>query len=515
MVLAMGHRSLEQVRLPDVGLAELMRRDPDRAERLVLSVGDLRVDLSRQPVTDETLDDLVEVAEGRGVTAFRDELLAGERVNRTEDRAVAHPALRAPLGTAMPVDGRDVVPEVHRVLEQMSSLAGRVRADGRITDVVNIGIGGSDLGPAMATRALAPFALPGLRSHFVSNVDGAEISAVLDRCRPESTLFVVVSKTFTTVETLANARTARAWLVDALGEGAVAEHFVAVSTALDRAADFGIPADRVLGFWDWVGGRYSVWSAVGFAVMLAIGPELFTEFLAGGRAVDEHVMSAPARANAPLLMALVGVMHRNLLGRPSKAVLPYSALLDRFPAYLQQLDMESNGKSVRIDGSPVDGPTGPVVWGEPGTNGQHAFFQLLHQGTDVIPVDVIGFARPEHDLLDQHDLLMANLFAQVEALALGRPDAAEPHRRCPGGRPSTVVLAERLTPSVLGQLIALYEWVVIFQGALWGVSSFDQWGVELGKELAGSLGDAIGDPSISVADPSTAAGLAWYRAHRR
>jgi glucose-6-phosphate isomerase len=515
MVLAMARRSLEQVRMPDVGLAELMGADPDRAERLVMRVADLRVDLSRQPVTDETLGDLVEVADACGVAAFRDALLAGDRVNRTEDRAVAHPALRAPLGVAMTVDGRDVGPEVHRVLDQMSALADRVRADGRITDVVNIGIGGSDLGPAMATRALAPFARPELRSHFVSNVDGAEIAAVLGRCRPESTLFVVVSKTFTTVETLANARTARDWLVDALGEEAVADHFVAVSTALDRAADFGIPADRVLGFWDWVGGRYSVWSAVGFALMVAIGPDSFREFLAGGRAVDEHVMSAPARENVPLLMALIGVMHRNLLGRSTKAVLPYSALLDRFPAYLQQLDMESNGKSIRIDGSPVEGPTGPVVWGEPGTNGQHAFFQLLHQGTDVVPVDVIGFARPEHELLEQHDLLMANLFAQVEALALGRPDAAEPHRRFAGGRPSTVILAERLTPSVLGQLIALYEWLVIFQGALWGVPSFDQWGVELGKELAGSLGDAIRDGSLPVADPSTAAGLAWYRAHRR
>ena len=501
--------------MPDVGLADLMRGDPGRAERLVLHVGALRVDLSRQPVTDETIGDLVAVAIESGVLEFRDALLAGERVNRTEDRAVAHPALRAPRGASMAVDGRDVVADVHRVLDQMASLAEQVHADGRITDVVNIGIGGSDLGPAMVTRALAPFTRPGLHSHFVSNVDGAEISAVLGRCRPESTLFVVVSKTFTTVETLANARTARAWLVDALGEEAVAEHFVAVSTAVDRAADFGIPANRVLGFWDWVGGRYSVWSAVGFSVMLAIGPAAFAEFLAGGRLVDEHVMGTPPEADVPLLMALIGVMHRNLLGRPTKAVLPYAALLDRFPAYLQQLDMESNGKSVRVDGSRVDGPTGPVVWGEPGTNGQHAFFQLLHQGTDVIPVDVIGFARPEHDLLDQHDLLMANLFAQVEALALGRPEADEPHRRFEGGRPSTVVLAERLTPSVLGQLIALYEWVVIFQGALWGVPSFDQWGVELGKELAGSLGAAIEDPSIPVGDPSTAAGLDWYRAHRR
>jgi len=515
MVVAMGIRSLDQVRLPDGDLAALIAADPGRAERLVLEVGDLRIDLSRQPVTDDTLDDLCEVAFASGAIDVRDALLAGERLNRTEDRAVAHPALRAPQGVVMPVDGRDVVPEVHDVLDRMAILHDEILEGGSITDVVNIGIGGSDLGPAMATRALAPFARPGLTSHFVSNVDGADISGVLSRCRPESTLFVVVSKTFTTVETLANAHTARAWLADALGEEAVGNHFVAVSTALDRAADFGIPAERVLEFWDWVGGRYSVWSAVGFSLMLAVGPDAFGEFLAGGRRIDEHISAGPPRENAALLMALIGVMHRNLLDRPTKAVLPYAALLDRFPAYLQQLDMESNGKSVRVDGTPVDAPTGPIVWGEPGTNGQHAFFQLLHQGTDIVPVDVIGFARPEHDLLEQHDLLMANLFAQVEALALGRPGAEEPHHRFAGGRPSTLILAERLTPSVLGQLVALYEWIVVFQGAVWGVPSFDQWGVELGKELAGSLETAIADASASVADPATAAGIAWYRAHRR
>jgi len=515
MVVAMGARSLDQVRLPEADLAALIAADPGRAERLVVEVGDLRIDLSRQPVTDETLDDLCEMAVASGAVTMRDALLSGQRINRTEDRAVAHPALRAPRGAVMPVDGRDVVPDVHEALDRMASLHDELLSDGRITDVVNIGIGGSDLGPAMATRALAPFARPGLTSHFVSNVDGADISAVLSRCRPESTVFVVVSKTFTTVETLANARTARGWLVGALGEEAVGDHFVAVSTALELAAEFGIPSHRVIGFWDWVGGRYSVWSAVGFSLMLAIGPDGFREFLAGGRVIDGHIASADPRGNAALLMAVIGVMHRNLLGRPTKAILPYAALLDRFPAYLQQLDMESNGKSVRSDGTPVDGPTGPIVWGEPGTNGQHAFFQLLHQGTDIVPVDVIGFARPEHDLLEQHDLLMANLFAQVEALALGRPEAEEPHRRFAGGRPSTLILADRLTPSVLGQLVALYEWVVFFQGVVWGVSSFDQWGVELGKELAGSLGAAIADESVAVADPATAAGLAWYRAHRR
>jgi glucose-6-phosphate isomerase len=497
-------------------LRQLFADDPGRAERYVTEVADLRIDWSKHLVDDTVLAGLLDLAERSGVEARRDAMFAGEHVNVTEDRAVMHVALRAPAGTVMTVDGVNVVPEVHEVLDAMSAFADRVRADDRITHVVNIGIGGSDLGPAMAYRALEAYRHERIRCSFVSNVDGADVASVLADSDPASTLFIVASKTFGTIETLTNARTARAWLVDALGEAAVADHFVAVSTNAERVAEFGIDTANMFGFWDWVGGRYSVDSAIGLSLMIAIGPERFREFLHGFHLVDEHFRTAPLDANAPVLMALLGVWYANGLGFDTKAVLPYAEELGRFPAYLQQLDMESNGKSVRLDGTSVAGDTGPIVWGEPGTNGQHAFYQLLHQGTRVVPVDFIGFATPHHPYREHHDLLMANLFAQSEALAFGRDaPAGEPYRQFDGDRPNTVILAEQLTPSVLGQLIALYEHVVHVQGTIWGVNSYDQWGVELGKELANRITpELVGEPTPSAHDASTNALIAWYRARR-
>jgi glucose-6-phosphate isomerase len=497
-------------------LRELFAADPGRADRYVLEVADLRIDWSKQLVDDAVLAGLIELAEAAGVTARRDAMFAGEHINVTEDRAVMHVALRAPRDRSMIVDGVDVVPAVHEVLDQMASFADRVRADERITHVVNIGIGGSDLGPAMAYRALDAFRHERIRCSFVSNVDGADIAAVLRDADPASTLFVVASKTFGTIETLTNARTARAWLVDELGESAVADHFVAVSTNAERVAEFGIDTANMFGFWDWVGGRYSVDSAIGLSLMIAIGPDRFREFLDGFHRVDEHFRTAPLAENAPVVLAMLGVWNANVLGHDTKAVLPYAEELGRFPAYLQQLDMESNGKSVRLDGTPVVGDTGPIVWGEPGTNGQHAFYQLLHQGTRIVPVDFIGFATPHHPYRQHHDLLMANLFAQSEALAFGRSaSAGEPYRQFDGNRPNTVLLADQLTPSVLGQLIALYEHVVHVQGTVWGVNSYDQWGVELGKELANRITPELtGDPDPSAHDTATNRLVAWYRARR-
>ncbi|MGE5210884.1 MAG: glucose-6-phosphate isomerase [Acidobacteriota bacterium] len=497
-------------------LRQLFADDPGRAERYVTEVADLRIDWSKHLVDDTVLAGLLDLAERSGVEARRDAMFAGEHVNVTEDRAVMHVALRAPAGTVMTVDGVNVVPEVNEVLDAMSAFADRVRADDRITHVVNIGIGGSDLGPAMAYRALDAYRHERIRCSFVSNVDGADVASVLADSDPASTLFIVASKTFGTIETLTNARTARAWLVDALGETAVADHFVAVSTNAERVAEFGIDTANMFGFWDWVGGRYSVDSAIGLSLMIAIGPERFREFLHGFHLVDEHFRTAPLEANAPVLMALLGVWYANGLGFDTKAVLPYAEELGRFPAYLQQLDMESNGKSVRLDGTPVVGDTGPIVWGEPGTNGQHAFYQLLHQGTRIVPVDFIGFATPHHPYREHHDLLMANLLAQSEALAFGRDaPAGEPYRQFDGDRPNTVILAEQLTPSVLGQLIALYEHVVHVQGTIWGVNSYDQWGVELGKELANRITpELVGEPTPSAHDASTNALIAWYRARR-
>jgi glucose-6-phosphate isomerase len=423
---------------------------------------------------------------------------------------------------------------VHEVLEQMAGFAERVRngtwlghTGERIRHVVNIGIGGSDLGPAMAYRALRPYVLSGLEAHFVSNIDPADLAAVLEIVDPARTLFIVASKTFTTLETLSNARSARAWLIDHLGdETAVARHFVAVSTNAPEVEAFGIDTDNMFGFWDWVGGRYSMDSAIGLSLMIAIGPDAFREMLAGFRTIDQHFQSTPFGDNVPVLLGLVGIWYRNFLGYPTYAVLPYSQDLARFPAYLQQLDMESNGKRVRLDGTPVATDTGPIVWGEPGTNGQHAFYQLLHQGTTVVPTDLIGFVAPNDDVGSQHDLLMGNLFAQAEALAFGKtaeevaaagvaPDLV-PHRTFPGNRPSSVILAPELTPSVLGQLIALYEHKVFVQGAIWGINSFDQWGVELGKVLASTIiNELTSDVSPDLAhDPSTNALIDRYRQAR-
>ncbi|MEY2958714.1 MAG: 6-phosphogluconolactonase/glucose-6-phosphate isomerase [Actinomycetota bacterium] len=497
-------------------LRQLFDSDPGRADRYVLTVGDLRIDFSRQPVTDGLLGELVARATAAGVEERRDEMFAGAPINLTEGRSVLHTALRSPRDAVVSVDGHDVVADVHRVLDAMAAYAERIRSDERITDIVNIGIGGSDLGPAMAARALAAFGHPRLRAHFVSNVDGADVDSTLRHLDPSRTLFVVVSKTFGTVETLTNARTARNWLVDALGESAVPDHFVAVSTNATRVAEFGIDTADMFEFWDWVGGRYSVDSAVGLSLMILIGPDRFREFLDGFHVVDRHFRTAPLDRNAPVVLGMIGVHHTDDLGRCSKAVLPYAQELARFPAYLQQLDMESNGKRVRLDGSPVEDGTGPIVWGEPGTNGQHAFFQLLHQGTRIVPVDFIGFANPSHPHRHHHDLLMSNLFAQAEALAFGRSNPAEPHRHFPGDRPSTMILADRLTPSVLGQLIALYEHIVFVQGVVWGINSFDQWGVELGKELAERiLPELTGSPDVDGHDPATNASIAWYRDRRR
>ena len=499
----------------DRSLHELFAADPGRAARYLVHAADLRIDYSKQPVDDELVSALVRWAETAGVAARREAMFAGERINVTEDRAVLHTALRAPEGAVVNENGGNVVPHVHQVLDAMATFADRIRADDRITDIVNIGIGGSDLGPAMVAEALASFGHPRLRTHFVSNVDGADVHTVLQRLDPASTLFIVASKTFGTIETLTNAGTARSWLVADLGEAAVADHFVAVSTNAERVARFGIDTDNMFGFWDWVGGRYSVDSAIGLSVMILIGPDAFREFLAGFHAMDGHFRTAPLGENAPVLMGMIGILNANVLGRGTKAVLPYAQELARFPAYLQQLDMESNGKRVGLDGEPVVGDTGPIVWGEPGTNGQHAFYQLLHQGTRVVPADFIGFARPNHPYQHHHDLLMANLFAQAEALAFGRANEAEPHRHFPGDRPSTLILADRLTPSVLGQLIALYEHIVFVQGTVWGINSFDQWGVELGKELANQITPELtGEPNPSAHDASTNAAIDWYRQRR-
>ena len=499
----------------DSTLAELFAADPDRAQRYVIEAGDLHIDYSKHPVDDALMTALLDWAAAARVVEGRDAMFRGERINVTESRPVLHVALRAPSDAVFEADGHNVVPDVHEVLDAMAAFADRIRADDRITDIVNIGIGGSDLGPAMAARALAAFGHPRLRVHFVSNVDGADIHAVLQTLDPASTLFIVASKTFGTIETLTNARTARQWLVGALGEDAVRDHFVAVSTNAERVSDFGIDTANMFGFWDWVGGRYSVDSAIGLSLMIYIGPDQFREFLHGFRVIDEHFVSAPPASNAPIVLGLIGALHTTVLGRETKAILPYAQELARFPAYLQQLDMESNGKRVKLDGSPVDGDTGPIVWGEPGTNGQHAFYQLLHQGTHVVPADFIGFARPNHPYQEHHDLLMSNLFAQSEALAFGRANTDEPYRNFPGDRPSTMILADRLTPATLGQLIALYEHIVFVQGTLWEIDSFDQWGVELGKELANRITPELtGEPKPELHDTSTNAAIAWYRSHR-
>ncbi|MDN3246514.1 glucose-6-phosphate isomerase [Streptomyces mutabilis] len=516
-------------------LRELFADDPGRAERYVVRVGDLRIDYSKNLVTDETLTLLRELAAATGVFELRDAMFRGERINITEDRAVLHTALRAPRDAVIEVDGENVVPKVHAVLDRMTDFADRVRSGEwtghtgkRIRNVVNIGIGGSDLGPAMAYEALRAFTDRSLTFRFVSNVDGADLHEAVRDLDPAETLFIVASKTFTTIETITNATSARSWLLAGLGgdEKAVAKHFVALSTNAEKVADFGIDTANMFEFWDWVGGRYSYDSAIGLSLMIAIGPDRFREMLDGFRIVDEHFQNAEAPANAPLVLGLLGVWYGNFMGAQSHAVLPYSHYLSKFTAYLQQLDMESNGKSVDREGRPVQWETGPVVWGTPGTNGQHAYYQLIHQGTKLIPADLIGFARPVAELSDelkaQHDLLMANLFAQGQALAFGKtsdevraegvPEEQVPHRTFKGNHPTTTILAGELTPSVLGQLIALYEHKVFVQGAIWNIDSFDQWGVELGKVLAKRVEPALTEGAdVPGLDPSTAALVAAYR----
>jgi glucose-6-phosphate isomerase len=519
-------------------LRELFATDPGRADRYTLRVGDLHLDYAKHLVTDETLGLLLDLARIRGVTALRDAMFRGEKINVTERRAVLHTALRAPRDAVIEVDGHNVVPDVHAVLDKMAGFAHAVRSGGwtgatgeRIRAVVNIGIGGSDLGPAMAYEALRPYTDRDLTCRFVSNVDGADLHEAVRDLDPARTLFIVASKTFTTIETITNATSARSWLLAGLGAGpeAVAKHFVALSTNAAKVAEFGIDTANMFEFWDWVGGRYSYDSAIGLSLMIAIGPDRFREMLDGFHLVDEHFRTAPPEANAPLLLGLLGVWYGGFFDAQSHAVLPYSHYLSKFTAYLQQLDMESNGKSVDRAGNPVTWQTGPVVWGTPGTNGQHAYYQLLHQGTKTIPADLIGFARPvaelEPDLAAQHDLLMANMFAQGQALAFGKtsdevraegvPEEQVPHRTFRGNHPTTTILATDLSPSVLGQLIALYEHKVFVQGAVWDIDSFDQWGVELGKVLAKRLEPALTEgAAVPGLDPSTAGLVASYRALR-
>ena len=516
---------------PPPHLRGVFADDAERAERYTVTAGDLRIDFSKNLIDDEVLEALIAVVDASSFLERRDAMFRGDQINTTEQRAVLHTALRKPSHAHLELGGHDVVADVHQVLTAMGEFAERVRsgqwrgANGDvISTIVNIGIGGSDLGPAMAYLATRAFGRRDLQCRFVSNVDGADIHTNLDDIDPASTLFVICSKTFTTIETLTNASTARAWLVDALGEDAVPHHFVAVSTNAAEVEAFGIDTANMFGFWDWVGGRYSVDSAIGLSLMVSIGVERFHDFLQGFHVIDRHFTDAALRDNAPVLLAALGIWYTNILGAESKAVLPYAHELRRFPAYLQQLDMESNGKSVRLDGSPVSIDSGPIVWGEPGTNGQHAFYQLLHQGTRLVPIDFIGFARPNHPLQHQHDLLMANLFAQGEALAFGKtldevradgiPEHQQAHRVFPGNRPSTTILAPQLTPSVLGQLIALYEHIVFVQGCVWDVNSFDQWGVELGKALANRITPELTSDDPPQHDSSTSALIEWYRAER-
>ncbi|ALO07562.1 Glucose-6-phosphate isomerase [Streptomyces venezuelae] len=527
--------------LGDTHLRELFAAEPARGTDHTLRVGDLHLDYSKHLVTDETLTLLRELAAATGVAELRDAMFRGEKINTTEDRAVLHTALRAPREAVIEVDGENVVPGVHAVLDKMAAFSDKVRAGewtghtGKpVKNIVNIGIGGSDLGPAMAYEVLRSFTQRDLTLRFVSNVDGADLHEAVRDLDPAETLFIVASKTFTTIETITNATSARDWLLTGLGAGqeAVAKHFVALSTNAEKVEEFGIDTTNMFEFWDWVGGRYSYDSAIGLSLMIAIGPERFREMLDGFHLVDEHFRTAPPEENAPLLLGLLGVWYGAFFDAQSHAVLPYSHYLSKFTAYLQQLDMESNGKSVDREGNPVDWQTGPVVWGTPGTNGQHAYYQLIHQGTKVIPADFIGFARPVADLLPglvaQHDLLMANFFAQTQALAFGKtpeevraegvPEELVPHKTFQGNHPTTTILADALTPSVLGQLIALYEHKVFVQGAIWNIDSFDQWGVELGKVLAKKiepvLTGAAGAQGGEQLDSSTAGLVSAYRALR-
>jgi glucose-6-phosphate isomerase len=524
--------------------------DPSRSKSFTFSADDLYVDLSKNLINADVLGALIDLADQVGLVERRDAMFAGEHINVTEDRAVLHTALRAPEGSSLVVDGTDVIPEVHQVLAKVYAFADKVRSGewvgvtGKpITTVVNIGIGGSDLGPVMVYEALQPYVKPGLQARFISNIDPTDVAEKTKDLDPETTLFIVASKTFTTLETLTNARLARAWLLDKLRESgaieageeaasaAVAKHFVAVSTALDKVAAFGIDPENAFGFWDWVGGRYSVDSAIGTSVAVAIGPANFTDFLAGFHAIDRHFAETELASNVPALMGLLNVWYVNFFKAGSHAVLPYAQLLHRFPAYLQQLTMESNGKSVRYDGSPVTTETGEVFWGEPGTNGQHAFYQLIHQGTQMIPCDFIGVANPAHPLVDGdndvHELFLANFFAQTAALAFGKtanevraegtPEAIVPARIFPGNRPTTSIMVPELSPRVVGELIALYEHITFTEGVVWGIDSFDQWGVELGKQLALQIAPAVSgdDEALGKQDSSTQALITYYRSQRK
>ncbi|WP_433507262.1 glucose-6-phosphate isomerase [Pseudonocardia halophobica] len=525
-------------------LRELFDADAGRAEAMTVQGADLVLDYSKHRITGETLPKLVALAEAAGLPDRITAMFSGAHINTSEDRAVLHTALRLPRTASLTVDGQDVVADVHAVLDRMGEFTDRVRsgewtgATGeRIRTVVNIGIGGSDLGPVMAYEALKDYSLREIECRFVSNIDPTDLAETTHDLDPATTLFIVSSKTFTTLETLTNARNARTWLVDGLGdEKAVAKHFVAVSTNAEKVREFGIDEATMFGFWDWVGGRYSVDSAIGLSLMVAIGKEGFAEFLAGMHAIDEHFRTAPLTANLPVISGLLNVWYDNFFGAQTHAVLPYSQYLHRLPAYLQQLTMESNGKSVRADGTPVTTETGEIFWGEPGTNGQHAFYQLLHQGTRLVPADFIGFAEPNHDLpgeggtdgsgADMHDLFMSNLFAQTAALAFGKtkeeieaegtPADVVPHKVMPGNRPTSTILAPKLTPSTLGQIIAFYEHQTFVEGTIWGIDSFDQWGVELGKVMAKQFGPALygDDPDFSALDASTAALIRRYRTLR-
>ena len=511
-------------------LRDLFAEDPQRASTLSRTGAGLLVDFSKQRITADVLAALLGLAEEQGVLARRQAMFDGEHINVTEDRAVMHTALRRPRDMALVVDGRDVVADVHGVLDRMAVFAHAVR-DGswtgatgrRIRNVINIGIGGSDLGPAMAYDALRFYSDRSLCFRFVSNIDPTDITEALRDLEPAETLFIIASKTFGTQETLTNARAARDWLVSALGEAAVPRHCVAVSTNAERVAAFGIDTDNMFGFWDWVGGRYSMESAIGLSTMVAIGPEGFSDLLAGFHAMDEHFRVTPPEANIPLLMGLIAVWNRDFLDIPTTAVLPYAQFLSRFPAYLQQLTMESNGKSVRLDGARVDYNTGAIYWGEPGTNGQHSFYQLLHQGTQVVACDFILFAQALEPVFDMQDMLAANALAQAAVLAFrrtadevradGTPDALVPHKVMPGNRPSTFIMAARLEPHALGAMIAAYEHSVFVQGAVWGIDSFDQWGVELGKSMAEAIVPDLQDPDrVLDRDSSTAALIRMYQA---
>ena len=532
----------------DPDLRKLFADDPNRTQTFTFDAADLHVDLSKNLVCPTLVGHLLALAEQTGVLELRDRMYAGEHINVTEDRAVLHTALRRPATDSLTVDGQDAIADVHEVLEKVYAFARRVRSGewvgitGKpVKTVVNVGIGGSDLGPVMAYEALKPYVQEGLECRFISNIDPTDAGETTKDLDPETTLVIVASKTFTTLETITNAKVVRAWLLDGLRESgivtdeasekeAIAKHFVAVSTALDKVAEFGIDPANAFGFWSWVGGRYSVDSAVGTSLAVAIGPEGFADFLAGFNAMDRHFAEAAPEKNVPLLMGLLNVWYSNFLGADTHAVLPYSQYLHRFPAYLQQLTMESNGKSVRRDGSPVTYETGEVFWGEPGTNGQHAFYQLIHQGTRMVPADFIAFANPTWALgdgdADMHELFLSNFFAQTKALAFGKtseevraegtPEAIVSARVFTGNRPTTSIMAPSLTPSVLGQLIALYEHITFVEGAVWGIDSFDQWGVELGKVLAKQILPAIEGSSeaLDAQDQSTRALIEYYRANR-